>query len=214
MPAPFKMKHLAEIAASLRRRKLAVSGVVALMAVLLLGPLVLKPAALQIGTSPLATNRPASTWRDPGWAGGLEPPQADGRLTLSGQTAKPLTSASYTSGFDKRAAGLDPLPPARAAVGLLPPPDPRACPDDLNCSFRTAKPGALAPPPPPPPPPPAITTAALESAKPPPRAGFSLPVLPAYLRLPSPHLSLPSPNSLLKPFAFVGNTVVGLVKKL
>ena len=225
MPAPSKMKHRAEIAALLQRRKLAFSGIIGLAALLLLGPLVLSPVAFEMFASlrhktPLAsksqtTPGSASPWRDPSWAGGLESPRSAEQLATSTEVTEPLTSASYTSGFDEKAAGLEPLPPAAPLLRLAQPHDSRACPDDLNCAFRAARGTNL------PPRRPAATpvvfkhvkTASVPASASQP-GGFALPLLPARIAWPSPHFSLPTANSLLTPFAFVSNTVVSFVKKL
>ena len=220
MPAPFKMKHRAEIAALLRQRKFAFSGTIGLAVLLLLGPFVLIPVAIEMSASLPAKNamaspsqapaRTASPYHDPNWAGGLESPRALARLAMP--QGGPLTSASYTSGFDEKAAGLEPLP-ATPLLKLTQPHDPQACPDDLNCSFRAVRSFSL------PPRRPAATVAAVKQIKtastPASKSGgFSLPLLPTHLSWPSPHIDLPTANSLLKPFAFVSNTVVGFVKKL
>ncbi|QXX73556.1 hypothetical protein [Methylovirgula sp. HY1] len=225
MSAPFKMKHRAELAALLGRRKLAFSGIIGVaVLLLLLGPFVLTPIAFEMfvtlkkAKSAMAPHfqtaaRAASPWRDPSWAGGLESPH--GLARLASPREEPLTSASYTSGFDEKAAGLGPLPPETPLLRLTQR-DPRACPDDLNCSFRSAQ-GSL------PPRRPIVATAVFEHVKtaslPETAAaskssGFSLPLLPVRLSWPAPHLQLPTATSLLKPFAFVSNTVVGFVKKL
>ncbi|MHB8884802.1 MAG: hypothetical protein ACYC5H_06900 [Methylovirgula sp.] len=225
MAAPFKMKHRAEFAALLRRRKFAFAGIIGVaVLLLLLGPFVLAPIAFEMfasltkAKSALAPHsqampRAASPWRDPSWAGGLESPHSLARL--ASPRAEPLTSASYTSGFDEKAAGLGPLPPETPLLRLTQR-DPRACPDDLNCSFRSAQ-SSL------PPRRPIATPAVFQHVKTVPlsetasaskSSGFSLPLLPVRLTWAAPRLQLPTANSLLKPFAFVSNTVVGFVKKL
>lgn len=233
MPASFKMTHLAEIAARLRPRKLAVLGMMSLAAMLLLlGPLVLTPAAFKMFAASTAENARAahsqvqpgvlvqpgvqvqpgvaSPWRDPHWAGGLESLRSKARSASASD--EPLTSASYTSGFDEKAAGLAPLPPETPLLRFAQAHDPRACPDDLNCSFRTPKGAGLSPPRRPVATPTVFKHVQTDSPSQP--SGLTLPLLPVRLSWPSPHLSLPTANSWLQPFAFVSNTVVGFVKKL
>lgn len=214
MSASFKITRVAESAAHLRHHRLALSGIIALTLALLLGSTVLTPAALQIFAASSAKDHAdlnrtssASIWEGSPWAGGLESPRPEGQATNARQPEPPVTSASYTSGFDEKAVGLGPLPATAQSMKLAQPRDPRACPDDLNCSFRPAKAGGIPPRRP-------LAAANVEPVKAsPPPTGLAL--LTANLHLPA-HLPayLPSANTLLKPFTFVGDTVVGFVKKL
>jgi len=205
MLAPLKLKPFAETAGS-RGQALAFAAGAAFATVVLVGSFVMAPAAVQLFHSSKSVS--ATDWRDPNWAGGLESPRTQAQSAAAETARKPLTSASYTSGFDEKAEGLGPLPPEHPVLRLAQPHNPMACPEDLNCSFRTAK-GPL---------PPRRQTAApdlkqakTEAAQ---RNGFTLPLLPTHLNLPAPHLSLPSADALLTPFTYVGNTVAGFVKKL
>lgn len=237
MPASWKIAPSAERTAEVRRTALAVAAVAALILGVAAATAVMSPAAMQIfaipathrAPPPAAVANPAQT-QDPAaspWAGGLESPQS----RKLGPERPALTSAAYTTGFDRRAAGLGPLPPESPAIKLTQPRDPRACPDDLNCSFRPLKSAAAAPAAATPPagapsvtPPRRPIVAAPEPApdptKQPQPAGFAL--LTSHLHLP-PYLVpyVPSAKVLLKPFNFVGNlgnsvsnSVVGFVKKL
>ncbi len=154
MPASLKITRLAETGAHLRHHKFAVSGFVGFGLMLLAGSAVLAPAGLQtFSTSPAKdhgkdhsdVNRTSSAanWAGSFWAGGLELPRPEGQSTNFAQKEAPLSSAAYTSGFDKQAAGLGPLPPAQRPLKFAQPRDPRACPDNLNCSFRPAKAAAV-----------------------------------------------------------------------
>ncbi len=152
MSAPFNIIRLAGSAAHLRHHRLALSGIIALTLALGLGSTVLTPAALRIFASSSAKDHTdlngtgsALIWDGSPWAGGLELPRPEGQATNPRQP-EPLTSASYTSGFDKEAAGLGPLPAKAPPMKLAQPRDPRVCPDDLNCSFRPAKAGGVPPP--------------------------------------------------------------------
>jgi hypothetical protein len=174
----------------------------ALMA--LLGSTVLTPAARKVFVASPAKEGSDLTWTGSAsiregspWGDGLRSPQRE----------PPLTSATYTSGFDKKAAGLGPLPPETPPIKLAQTRDPHACPDDLNCSFRPAKAGAVPPRRP-------LIVADAEPAKAS-QAPTGLALLTASLHWPAQLPGyLPTPNTLLTPFTFVGNTVVGLVKKL
>ncbi len=145
------------------------------------------------------------------WAGHLENP-----AEKPAPVSAPLTSASYTSGFDKVAAGLAPEPA---------PPKPQqdidnalACPAGLNCAFRTVK----AAPEPPNPPATAVATAnvgatpstAPASAGAAPVASVAPPARNHPNAFGAIVSRLPSPRLLLKPFTFVAETFTGLVKKL
>lgn len=235
MPAPFKMKSVAVIVSSLRRRrKLGRFGSSSLLAVMVLVPAALAASAWHIagpsldqgGSAQMAAHSQpihsallnlgphalalrASAPRSSSWAGGLEPTQSEKRSSAAREPKQPITSASYTSGFDKKVAGLDPLPRAQSSASLAQARDPRACPRDLNCSFRSMKVVAVSAPP-------LHQRAApvdpeIAKAKKPETGGFSL--FAAHLRLPSPP-HLPSANILLKPFTFVGTTFAHFVKKM
>lgn len=243
MQALFHRNRLAKRVAGLQRHKLAIWGLGGLAAASLLASGLL---ILHVSSAPLsaldsghlsfrhvASQQPDSRWDNSPWAGSIEEPL---RRTANGeQTEQPLTSASYTSGFDEKAAGLGPLPrPAQSAKSVVAG-DPMACPNDLNCSFRPARAGGVAirhrfP---------AANTASNGSnannilnpgllavapkAEQPAKAtqqgqpnGFALLTnfrFPSHLptHLPT---KLPPASTLLKPFTFVSNTVVGFVKKL
>jgi hypothetical protein len=170
---------------------LAFSSTITLVAMLAFGPVVPRPVLWQIMAVPLVS--PAESGPDSPWAGHLESPAAQDTKAPT----KPLTSASYTSGFDKAAAGLAPEPPSPPAK--LQASDERACPDGLNCSFRKV---TMLPPRPP------AESMAVASAAPiaqSTRHPFSLAAF-------TPHF--PPPNTLLKPFTFVADTFTGLIKKL
>jgi hypothetical protein len=240
MPALLKKNRLAGTAADLQRHKLAVCGLGALaLTGLLASSLLMLPlrsgAALSASNNghlsfrQIASVEPGSRWGNSPWAGGLEAPV--GHAAGAGQPEQPLTSASYTSGFDKKAVGLGPLPQTAEETNATSARNPLACPDDLNCSFRPARAGGVAirhhgP---------ALDTASNDAnansvanagipasgpktaphgnaARPDRPNGFAL--LTSF-RFPT-HLPtrLPSASTLLKPFTFVSNTVVGFVKKL
>lgn len=200
MPMALTTKHLVETAASLRRHKLAAMGLVALA--LALVPFALYGLGHPISSASTQSSASSSsktamsahmTMGKPdmsAWAGQLESAR---RAAKSAANLPAATSASYTSGFNKKS--VDPLPPVAQANQ---PHNPRACPTDLNCAFRSGK-----------------RTASLRHR--PKRVmarlgqdhsmHWGLDLLPV-------HLSLPSPNNLLKPFTFVSDKVVGFVKKL
>jgi hypothetical protein len=127
------------------------------------------------------------------WAGHLESPAEH-----AAATPEPLTSASYTTGFDK--AAVAPLSPIREPQQSVR--DPNVCPSDLNCAFRTAQ-GAPRPP------------VAPSPIAPPPIAPVAAPTPPTN---PGPFAALasrlPAPHMLLKPFVFVADTFSSLIKKL
>lgn len=241
MQALFQKNRLAGKVASLQRHKLAICGLGGLAAASLLASSLLvlhvsgaslsPPDHSQLSFRHVATQRPDPRWGSSPWVGGLEQPA--GQTAQAAQHEQSLTSASYTSGFDKKAVGLGPLPQMAQVQKSRPASDPLACPDDLNCSFRPAKAGGVAiqhrfP---------ASTVASAgndgtarpalfnepQKAELPNKAsqpehpnGFALLTnfkFPAHLptQLPT---KLPSASTLLKPFTFVSNTVVGFVKKL
>jgi hypothetical protein len=196
-------------------------GLVGLVAVILAAS-----AALHLGAAPRSDADPSQDG-PADWAGVVP---GDKQASLYGPRTAPLTSSDYTSGFDKNAAGLGPLPETKPVLKLVQPQDARSCPDGLNCTFRPLnKVSAL---------PAGRNVASLDSDQavnqppPPPPSGLGL--LTANLHLPI-HLPnrWPSANSwlkpantlilkpagnLLKPFAnvsnSVSNSVVSFVKKL
>jgi hypothetical protein len=198
MAVPSKIEQLREIRGLLPQATWALTAMISLVAMLAFGSVLPKPALWHLTAGPSAL--PAAEQQ--AWAGHLANPG-----TAQQPATEPLTSASYTSGFDKAAAGLAPPPvsPAKPHEAR----DPRACPDDLNCSFRTGK---VAPPRRSPA---GVTPVAAASAPPDVAAPTAPPPAPhpsglAALRLPS----LPSPHTLLKPFTFVADTFTGFIKKL
>ncbi len=207
MSAPLKISQLRELAGRFPQG-IAVPGMIMLIAMLALGPVVPSPAFWHIMAVPSAS--PVKSVKVSPWAGGLEEPVATD--DLDGGTA-PLTSASYTSGFDKAAAGLAPEKPATAVAKAAPARDPHGCPNDLNCSFRTAKVTAL------PPRRPGAASASEPAAQ---TSANPAPVVVAEADTPKPQPTglaaltsrLPSPHTLLTPFTFVADTFTGLVKKL
>lgn len=216
MPASPKIPPL-ERGAGLRRPRMAIFGLVALVAVVLA-----VSAALHLVAAPRNDTDPSQDGLA-NWAG-IVP--GDKQASLYGPREAPLTSSDYTSGFDKNAAGLGPLPETKPVLKLVQPQDARSCPDGLNCTFRPLKAGAL---------PPGRNVAALDTDQavnqpPPPPPPNGLGLLTANLHLPI-HLPnrWPSANALLKPantlilkpagnllkpFANVSNSVVSFVKKL
>ncbi len=189
----------------LTQRGMALSGGLALAAmVLAFAPVLPLPAFWQMLKTQAAA--PNSTW-----AGHLEAPGANGAAA-----GRPLTSASYTTGFNTAAALPLPAPaPTKVAVE-----DPSACPADLNCTFRPKLTAAL------PPPRPLTIAADAQSA---PAHRVAAPAAPQQAEKPLaddqhadkkpsgiarwlPHL--PPARTLLKPFTFVANAVGGLIPKL
>ncbi len=190
----------------LTQRGMALSGGLALAAmVLAFAPVLPLPAFWQMLKTQAAA--PNSTW-----AGHLEAPGANGAAA-----GRPLTSASYTTGFNTAAALPLPAPaPAKVAVE-----DPSACPADLNCTFRPKLTAAL------PPPRPLTIAADAQSA---PAHRVAAPAAPqqaesgrwltmqqrrqkAERARPLAAASAPA-RTLLKPFTFVANAVGGLIPKL
>ncbi len=191
MSAPSKIEQLREIRERLPQAALPLTAMITVIALLAFGP-VIPQAALWHFMAPPPTS-PATKVQP--WAGHLENPA----VAEPSAATKPLTSASYTSGFDKAAARVAPesVLPAKSQQTR----DPRACPDGMNCSFRTAN---VVPPRRPPDAAtsvPAAPAAATEAAPPPHRSDFA-------------GLSLPSPHTLLKPFTFVADTFTGFIRKL
>jgi hypothetical protein len=194
----------------LTQRGMALSGGLALATTvgLAFAPILPLPSFWQMLKSQTAVS-------DSTWAGDLEPPRAS-----VSATGRPLTSASYTTGFDTAAAL--PLPVAPAAKLTVE--DPNACPADLNCTFRPRMPAVL---PPPRPalaayvstlPAPARRAATLQPHQIPPAAAKqSAGLMPADTKPMGlarwiPHL--PAAHTLLTPFAFVANAMGRLIPKL
>ncbi len=179
MPAPPKTPQIRAVG-SCARGSLALGAAVGVLAILAFG----------IPKSTFWDSSPAPKPQD--WAGHLESPAEHAAAVPT-----PLTSASYTTGFDK--AAVAPLSPVREPQQSVR--DPNACPSDLNCAFRTAQ-GAPRPPVAPSPIAPSIAPVAVPA--PPTNPG---PFAALASRLPAPHM-------LLKPFVFVADTFSGLIKKL
>ena len=178
------------------QRGVLISGSLALAGMVLsFAPVLPQPNLWQaLGTpavAPAAAPMPNSTW-----AGHLESP---GTAAADVGASHALTSASYTTGFDS--ADVAPLPaisPKTAAA------DPAACPNDLNCTFRSRAGATL--------PPPHARMASIGSPRAHADAAHQDLKKPTGLAALLP--SLPSTHTLLKPFAFVANTFGGLMQKL
>jgi hypothetical protein len=182
----------------LTQRGVLISGSLALAGMVLsFAPVLPQPNLWQaLGTpavAPAAAPTPNSTW-----AGHLESP---GAAATDVGASHALTSASYTTGFDS--ADAAPLPAISLKTAAA---NPTACPNDLNCTFRS-KAGATLPPP----------RARMASVGP---ARIHAGAGPAHQDLKKPTglaallPSLPSTHTLLKPFAFVANTFGGLMQRL
>jgi hypothetical protein len=178
------------------QRSVLISGSLALAGMVLSFAPVLPQANLwqALGTpavAPAAVSMPNSTW-----AGHLESP---GTAAADAGASHALTSASYTTGFDR--ADVAPLPATSPKTAAA---DPAACPNDLNCTFRSRVGTTL--------PPTHVRTASVESPRTHPGAAHQDLNKPTGLAALLP--SLPSTHTLLKPFAFVANTFGGLMQKL
>lgn len=176
MPAPPKMLQIRAFG-SCARGALALGAALGVLAILAFG----------IPKSTFWDRPPAPKPQD--WTGRLESPAEH----VAAASAA-LTSASYTTGFDK--AAVAPLSPIREPQQSAR--DPNACPSDLNCAFRTAQ-GAAQPRSP------AVASPMPVAAPAPPTNPGPFAALAS--RLPAPHL-------LLKPFIFVADTFTGIIKKL
>ena len=178
------------------QRGVLISGSLALAGMVLsFAPVLPQPNLWQVldtpAVAPTAAPMPNSTW-----AGHLESPGAN---AADAGASHALTSASYTTGFDS--ADAAPLPATSIKTTTT---DPTACPNDLNCTFRSRAGATL--------PPPHVRIAYTgptrvhvgaphqDMKKP---TGFAA-LLP----------SLPSTHTLLKPFAFVANTFGDLMHRL
>jgi hypothetical protein len=209
MPVPSKIEQFREIKGRLPQVGLALTAMTTVVALLAFGP-VMPQAGLWHFIAPPAAS---SATKLQAWVGHLENPAQQ-----SPPATQPLTSASYTSGFDKAAAGL--APESVASTKPQQTPDPRACPDGLNCSFRTT---AAVPPRRPPDNATPVVAAASAPASP---AAIDLPLPPADVGPPAPQPAphqnglatltsqLTSPHTLMKPFAFVANTFTGFMRRL
>lgn len=194
------------LAAGLRQSDLAMASVASFALMLIAGTAVVSSAGLhRFALAPSKTHDvrlAVAPKGDSPW--GAAP---DSRLEGQPSAMPPnvrMTSASYTSGFDRSAAGLGPLPtpaPTKAALQT----DARICPDNLNCTFRPAKAGAVAVVTPPH----RIVTEPSKPATPQQANNFAF--LTANLHWPE---QLPLANNLLKPFSYVGDRVADFVKKL
>jgi hypothetical protein len=180
--------------------KLALTGIVPLVAVLALSPLMARPAFLQffsVSTAPSA--------RDPFWAGHLDNPQVASTAT---EPVGSATSTSYTTGFDPVAVGLVPPKAVPGRGAQL-----RACTDEgtdkatdpphmtSGCN-KSAKAAALPLPRPAELKPLAIADVSADKPVPPKKSGLF-----GFM----PHL--PSAGQLLSPFTFVGDKVSSLFKR-
>jgi hypothetical protein len=199
-----KVLKLRALAAGFRQRDLAVASVASFALMLVGGTAVLSSAGLhQFVITPSKTYidaRPAvaPVKEDTPW-GAVPDPRLEAQAAA--QSSVPFTSASYTSGFDKSAAGLGPLPAAPKPAAQT---DARLCPDNLNCSFRPAKAGAVALVSPP-------RKVAIDPPSPPAQKPNNFAFLTANMHWPP---QLPLANNILKPFSFVGDRVTDFVKKL
>ena len=178
------------------QRGVLISGSLALAGMVLsFAPVLPQPNLWQaLGTpavAPAAASMPNSTW-----AGHLESP---GTAAADVGASHALTSASYTTGFDS--ADAAPLPAMSSKMAAA---DPAACPNDLNCTFRSRAGATL--------PPPHARMASIESPRA--HAGAAHQDLKKPTGLAALLPSLPSTHTLLKPFAFVANTFGGLMQKL
>ncbi len=195
---------------SLTQRGMVLSGGLALtVMVLAFAPVLPLPAFWQM-LKTQAGAAPNSTW-----AGHLEAPGAN-----DAAAGRPLTSASYTTGFNTAAALPLPAPaPPKVAVE-----DPDACPTGLNCTFRPRMSAVL-----PPPRPVMVSHEPAAQAQARHVAALQPPEKPQAAAKPQadkqqaenkpkgfarwlPHL--PPARTLLKPFTFVANAVGGLIPKL
>ncbi|HTJ02604.1 MAG TPA: hypothetical protein VL492_07410, partial [Methylovirgula sp.] len=195
---------LRALAAGFRQRDLAVASVASFALMLIAGTAVLSSAGLhKFVITPSKTYidaRPAvAPARDDSPWGAAPDSRIEGQS--ASQASVPFTSASYTTGFDKSAVGLGPLP---AAPKQAPQTDARTCPDNLNCSFRPAKAGAVAFVSPP-------RKVAIDPPSPPAQKPNNFAFLTPNLHWPP---QLPLANNILKPFSYVGDRVTDFVKKL
>lgn len=177
--------------------KLALTGIVPLIAVLVIGPLLARPGVLQFFAGPAR-----SGVQGPMWAGQLDNAQ------IASTTQEPSTavrSTSYTTGFDPAAVGLV-APKSSPGKGL----QLRTCADEstdlMHPNAGCAKPGKA-------------------SALPQPRPSELKPNVVAYAPAadkPAPRKSnglfgfmprLPTARQLLSPFTFVGDKVSSLFKR-
>ncbi len=206
MALSLKGMNLRALAAGFRQRDLAVASVVSFALMLIAGSAVLSSAGLHrftIAPSKTYINaRPAApAVKDDSPWGAAPDSRLEGQATP--QPGVPLTSASYTSGFDKSAAGLGPLPTPKPPAQT----DARACPDNLNCAFRPAKAGAVA----------LVAPSRKVAIEPPskpapqPNNNNNFAFLTANLHWPQ---ELPLADNILKPFSYVGDRVADFVKKL
>jgi hypothetical protein len=178
--------------------KLALTGIVPLLALIALGPLTARPSFLQF----LAPSTVSDT-QDPEWAGHLDHPQPPSPAT---EPATAVNSTSYTSGFDPATVGLLP-PKAVQAPGRSA--QIRTCAEDG--ADKTADPARAAS---------ACAKSTKTAALPLPRPAEFKPAAPADNK-PAPKDNgafgfmphLPSASQLLGPFTFVGDKVSGLFKK-
>ncbi|MEJ0052190.1 MAG: hypothetical protein WDN02_13435 [Methylovirgula sp.] len=178
------------------QRGVLISGSLALAGMVLsFAPILPQPNLWQVLGTPAVAPAHASTPNST-WAGHLESPGTSGADVGASHA---LTSASYTTGFDSAAAAPLPAPSLKMAAV-----DPSACPNDLNCTFRS-KAGATLPPP-------HARMASIGSSRT--HAGAAHQDLKKPTGLAALLPSLPSTHTLLKPFAFVANTFGGLMHRL
>lgn len=192
-----KIEQFRDIGGRLPQTGVALTAIVSLVGAVALGSILPKTAFLHATSIP----RDLPTVEQHSWAGNLAGPAA-----AVPSATKGLTSASYTSGFDKsRLAAAPAVTPRSHQVH-----DPHACPSGLNCAFRTAK--AV-----PPPHPPSVIEPPVAA---PSQVQADKTLIPPEDIPPAPHpsglvtLRLPSAHTLLKPFTFVADTFTGFIKKL
>ncbi|HLH10336.1 MAG TPA: hypothetical protein VKV77_00485 [Methylovirgula sp.] len=198
-PAASKFVQLRELG-RFSRAGVALAAMAAFAALVIFGP---------VGPKAALWDETSSGGKSQTWAGHLESP------TGQSSAAAPLTSASYTSGFDR--ASLAPMRAAKPQAR-----DAHACPDGLNCAFRGGKarhPEAVAAASAVPTPPANPVAAAPAPATP---AAPAAPAIAVAAPAPAPQQNglmafaarLASPHTLLKPFTFVADTFTGFMRKL
>ena len=123
MPAP-RLDTKLPIYIRVPAAKLALTGIVPVLAVLALAPFLPK-----LGLAHLVAQPAVATQQEPAWAGELDKLQ-----TVSGEAKPAVSSTSYTSGFDATAAGLTTFKSAQVASRVLLPARVEAhpCSDDAN----------------------------------------------------------------------------------
>jgi hypothetical protein len=178
--------------------RLALTGIVPVLAVLAFSPFVAHSAFWQA-----SADRPAQLTREPAWAGGLETAET---TSIVAEPTAAVRSASYTSGFDPAAAGLV-SPKSSQAPHSAASRDGRGCLEEGNDPAHLLAPCVKAakvaqPAPRPVPKPLALADTGNSKA-----AGKSDNGLFGFAP------RLPSANQLLSPFTFVGDKVSSLFKR-